>query len=419
MLAETPTPMEVDRLTDEAAIQRGAPAVLVDRMLTRVMSRPGLLDAVLKGFRRSAELEARVALRGVLEAVAHLPADNIAKSQQTKQAFEETCDIRPYGDSEDVEGADRDADMVNSVAGQGSPRQKTNEACRRRLYVCIFAAGVNAHMLAQLCLLQTYKTCASLEQMRIFGEDDNLLPLVQRLCGPVEWARTSACCRQFRALGLAHRGLLSYWLRGYSAEGQKEAMKHAIQHNVIGLIRPLVDANADMNCVFEQYWFRTPLHRAASRGHVDLCKLLLSLRANASLRDSHGASPIHLVASKGRLAIVDLLLRHDCNSANAVDYSARTPCHMAALKGHLSCVQHLAAKRGNISAQASDGRTPRDMALRGQHTEIVLFLDEWSRRLEEEVEVLRTTRHVLATMFRRASDRENLHNSDIVRLPPI
>jgi len=186
-------------------------------------------------------------------------------------------------------------------------------------------------------------------------------------------------------------------------------MKHAIQNNVISLIGPLIDAKADVNCCFgSDYWFRTPLHRAASRGHGDLCKLLLSLRANSSARDSHGASPIHLVASKGRLAIVDILLRHDCHTANAVDYAGRSPCHMAALKGHLACVNHIARARGNVTAQALDGRTPLDMAERGEHADVAQLLQDWARRFEEEVEVLRTTRLILGSLFRHASSTENL-----------
>jgi len=196
--------------------------------------------------------------------------------------------------------------------------------------------------------------------------------------------------------------MLSYWLRGYSPDGRKEAMKYAIQHNVIGLIRPLIEANADVNCVFEQFWFRTPLHRAASRGHADLCRLLLRLRANSTLRDSHGAAPIHLVASKGRLSIVDILIRHDPKTVHAVDYGGRTPCHMAALKGHLAVVQRIAISRGSVSSQALDARTPLDMALRGQHNDIAEFLQSWAQRLEEEQEVLRATRHVIGTIFRHA-----------------
>merc|ERR1719193_2340451 len=126
----------------------------------------------------------------------------------------------------------------------------------------------------------------------------------------------------------------------------------------MALLRPLVQAKADVNCAFEHYWFRTPLHRAASRGHADMCRLLLALRADSSLPDSHGAAPIHLVASKGRPPIVELLLKHDAASAGAVDFSGRTPCHMAALKGHACVVRWLVMARADAGARAFDGRTP-------------------------------------------------------------
>jgi hypothetical protein len=386
MEADEYTQSQISRM-NEAAIARGAPAVLVDRMLGRVMARPGLWRAAPKGFHSQADTEARVALRGVLAVVANWPVDKKgAKPQKV-----------------DSEQAHIDIEVGDALQGAILPsRQATSEACRRLLYVCVFAAGVNAHVLAHLMLLQSYRACAATQYLRILCEDELLLPLVQRLCEPVEWARCAACCRQFRALGLAHQGMLSYWLCGYSPEGRKEAMKYAIQHNVIGLIRPLIEANADVNCVFEQFWFRTPLHRAASRGHADLCRLLLRLRANSSLRDSHGAAPIHLVASKGRLPIVDILIRHDINNVHAVDYGGRTPCHMAALKGHLAVVKRILVSRGSVSTQALDARTPLDMALRGQHNDVAEFLQSWAQRLEEEQEVLRTTRLVLSTLFRRA-----------------
>lgn len=273
-----------------------------------------------------------------------------------------------------------------------------SEVCRRLLYVCLLTTGFNANLLAQVLLARCYQHVCR----RRIDEDEQLLPLIQRMCGPVEWARCAGCCRSFRDRGLSQPGFLKYWFSGYSAEGQRGAMKFAIQHNMTNLVRPLIDAKADVNCVFEQFWFRTPLHRAASRGHSELCKLLLALKANPRLRDSHGAAPIHLVASKGRLPIVDLLLRHDPAGATASDYSGRTPCHMAALKGHLGIVQQLVEARASADAQATDGRTPLDMAQRGQHVHVVGFLERWRRRQDLESEAHPAARHVLEALFERA-----------------
>lgn len=382
--------MEADTLKTETAIADGATAVFVDRMLDRVMARPGICDALGRRLRRSAEAEARVALRGVLAVIAHLPSDLDVVGARLKQKA---------ADSRWDDKVCPSAGSHSAPDPEPAERREASQACRRLLYV--FSAGVNPHMMAQLLLLKSYRACA--EHQHNQSRHEQLLPLVQRLCGPVEWARTAACCHQFHALGLAQRGLLSYWLRGYSREGQNEALKHAIQNNVIGLVRPLVDADADVNCVFEQFWFRTPLHRAASRGNVGLCKLLLSLRADSAKCDSHGACPIHLVASKGRLMIVDLLLRHDINSANVVDYAGRSPMHMAALKGNLSCVKRIATARGNIAAQALDWQTPLDMAVRCDHTDVCAFVESWTRRLEQEAEASRATPVVLSSLYLRLS----------------
>lgn len=333
----------------------GAPRLLVSRMLARAMVEPGLQDAMAQKLGKLAT-EAPPITRT-------LPGEGPAEAQ---------------------------VGMVSERPAQIS------EACRRLLYVCLFASA-NAHATAQQLLLRYYQRAGR----RRLDQDELILPLVYRFCGPIEWARSAVVCQSVRSRGLDHHGLLTYWFNDYSREGRKEALKHAIQHNVIGLLRPLIEARAEVNCVFEQCFFRAPLHRAASRGHREVCKLLLALQADASLRDSHGAAPIHLVASKGRLPIVDLLLRHDSGSASAVDYSGRTPCHMAALKGHLLVVQRLVAAHASVGSQTIEGRTPLDMARRGQHFDIVRYLESLRRRRDHEEEALPAARHVLHALFHR------------------
>lgn len=396
-------------------------ALLVNSVLNRVMARPQLLQSITKGLRRCAEDEARAALRGIMVEIALATEEsNLSAGEPTigVQALLQRARLRRAAAAADHRANPRDdsprivtvdvpskrkyctdgSDGRLEIWKQSSP----SEVCRRMLYQLVFAAGVNAQVMAHLCLLQSYRACAAHHRKQRFVEDELMLILVNRLCSPVEWARCAVCCRQFYAKGLKHTGLLTYWMSSYSAEGRKEAMRFVIQHNVINLLRPLVNAGADVNCVFEQYWFRTPLHRAASRGHFELCRQLLLLRANPALRESHGAAPIHLVASKGRYFIVDLLLRHDPRGATAVDYGGRTACHMAALKGHLAVVQRLVAGGAGVSVPALDGRTPLDMARRGEHEQIVHFLESWQRRNSgEEEEVMQATRLVLGTLFYR------------------
>jgi len=282
--------------------------------------------------------------------------------------------------------------------GEAQSRLLASEVCRRLLYSCLVTAGVNAHVMAQFLLVHTYRRIG---RRRLDG-DDLLIPLILRLGTPVEWARCGSCNRHFHALSISNLHLVAYWLSGYSVEGCKRELKFAIQHNIVRILRPLVEAGADVNCVFEQFWFRTPLHRAASRGHAEVCRLLLTLRADANRCDSHGAAPMHLVASKGRVSIVNLLLEADARSAHAMDHSGRTPCHMAALKGHLTIVRLLVAAQANATAQAYDGRTPLDMARRGQHAEVIEYLENQNDLMTRRAEALPAARRVLGALFERA-----------------
>mmetsp|Transcript_59862 Transcript_59862/g.106767 ORF Transcript_59862/g.106767 Transcript_59862/m.106767 type:complete len:427 (-) Transcript_59862:41-1321(-) len=415
--------MEVGEATTSGSSNQADAALLVNRVLDRVMARPQLLQSITKGLRRCAEDEARVALRGIMVEIALATEEsNLSAGEPTigVQALLQRARLRRAAAAADTPAASpRDEDEPAIVTVEAPSKSKCctdgpdgrleiwkrsspSEVCRRLLYQLVFAAGVNAQVMAHLLLLQSYRSVAAHHRKQRFVEDELMLILVNRLCSPVEWARCAVCCRQFYAKGLKHTGLLTYWMSSYSTEGRKEAMRFVIHYNVIGLLHPLVRAGADVNCVFEQYWFRTPLHRAASRGHAELCRQLLLLRANPALRDSHGAAPIHLVASKGRYFIVDLLLRHDPRGATAVDYGGRTACHMAALKGHLGVVQRLVAGGAGVSVPALDGRTPLDMATRGEHEQVVHFLESWQRRhTGEEEEVMQATRLVLGTLFYR------------------
>ncbi|CAE8614525.1 unnamed protein product, partial [Polarella glacialis] len=256
------------------------------------------------------------------------------------------------------------------------------EACRRLLYNAMWTS-FDAQLLAHNLLAQSYRRACQLRLQK----DELILPLVQRLGGPLEWGRCTACCRHFRSIsGIRKKGLVDFWLQGFAEEARTEAVKLAVQHNVVFLLGPLAAARANLNCVFEQFWFRTPLHRVASRGHIQLCERLLQLSAEPARRDSHGATALHLAASKGRLQIVELLLRSDPSGVSAADYSGRTACHMAALKGHLAVVQHLVLARASVSAQALNGQLPIDMANRGEFADVAHFLEQCKLREDREAE---------------------------------
>eukprot|EP00929_Paragymnodinium_shiwhaense_P003280 TRINITY_DN10372_c0_g1_i2.p1 TRINITY_DN10372_c0_g1~~TRINITY_DN10372_c0_g1_i2.p1 ORF type:complete len:452 (+),score=118.82 TRINITY_DN10372_c0_g1_i2:96-1451(+) len=386
-------------------------SLVVSRVMGRVMARPGLREAA-----------------DVWD----------ARLKQSSSSWGAPCDADAGGSSSSTSPAFLPPERAKDLGPRPEAVQKlAKETCRSVFLVCLCAAGAQAQLLTQLLLAEAYRRAGR----RRLDEDEMLLQLVHRFSAPSEWARSALCCRRLRDLlalrslrsswqqtpddagagagedlddpvvvrrGLplsSQSSLVEYWLRGYSPQGHEKVLRLVIQHGLVGLLRPLVAAGGNINCVDSQYWFRTPLHRVASRGHRLLCRLLLELRADASLRDSHGAAPIHLVASKGQQAILEMLLEHDAAAATrAVDNSGRTPLHMAALKGHPEVVQTLLAARASAVAQASDRSTPLDMAHRGDHVEIIKMLEQARREELSGTQSIPAARIVLDELVRRATE---------------
>lgn len=265
-----------------------------------------------------------------------------------------------------------------------SIRTLATRATCRLLCACALAAGFDAQAVAHLLLLQLYRAIKF--NWGALVAEAVLVPFVLRFCGPREWVRCASASRKFKDLGVGRQDVAAYWLKSFCRDGHAEVLDLAVQKNVPTLLRSSIAAGGNINFAFEMLWYRTPLHRAAMRGNLDMCRLLLELQADASLRDSHGAAPIHLVASRGRLPTLELLIQHDPGSAMVVDMNGRTPCHMAALKGHTHIIKHLFERRAHIGAQDRAHRTPSDMARRGQFWDLLRFIEALQEQLPEPAE---------------------------------
>lgn len=79
------------------------------------------------------------------------------------------------------------------------------------------------------------------------------------------------------------------------------------------------------------------LFLAASRGHVDIVRFLVSRGADVNVRESDGpfsgATPLHGAASEGHVEVVRYLLRQGAD-INAVFKGGLTPLMLAAAHGH-------------------------------------------------------------------------------------
>jgi len=121
----------------------------------------------------------------------------------------------------------------------------------------------------------------------------------------------------------------------------------------------------------------TPLHWAASKGHIEIARLLLESGAGVNARDNNGNTPLHLAAFYCHVDILHLLVENgaDLEAQNNNGYRA---LHWAADLGHLPIIQELISSyHVDINARDNDGRTALWLARQGiphPHPTVVTFL---------------------------------------------
>jgi len=208
------------------------------------------------------------------------------------------------------------------------------------------------------------------------------------------------------------------------------------------MMKVLVEFGADCNAADSEQW--TPLHAAATCGHLHLVKFLIDnganllavngdgnmpydicedettlsyienemarrgvtqelidttraktetlmlndlmklaqVHADLEYRDLQGATPLHIAAANGYLSVLEFLLDHHC-STEVCDVDLWQPLHAAACWGHLEAVEILSQNGADISAVTRSGETPFDITEDPEIKERLVELAEQRLRLSE------------------------------------
>ncbi|CAL9691050.1 unnamed protein product [Knipowitschia caucasica] len=127
---------------------------------------------------------------------------------------------------------------------------------------------------------------------------------------------------------------------------------------------------------FTTDWLGTsPLHLAAQHGHYSTADVLLRAGVSRDARTKVDRTPLHMAASEGHAVIVELLVRSGAD-INAKDMLKMTALHWAAQHGHQSVAETLIKHGADVHSLSKFDKTPFDIAVDIQNTELMLLLQE-------------------------------------------
>ncbi|KAM6904207.1 GA-binding protein subunit beta-2a [Lycodopsis pacificus] len=127
---------------------------------------------------------------------------------------------------------------------------------------------------------------------------------------------------------------------------------------------------------FTTDWLGTsPLHLAAQHGHYSTADVLLRAGVSRDARTKVDRTPLHMAAAEGHTVIVELLVRSGAD-INAKDMLKMTALHWAAQHTHHSVAEMLIKHGADVHALSKFDKTPFDIAVDVQNTELMLMLQE-------------------------------------------
>ncbi len=138
-------------------------------------------------------------------------------------------------------------------------------------------------------------------------------------------------------------------------------------------VKALLKSNRNLVFSKEPNTSDTLLHIAALNGHIDVAKLLLSLKAKVNARGDGGWTPLHSAAHGGNSDVAKLLLDQKAG-VNPKDNNGRTPLHVTTAANKVAMARLLLSHHADVKAETDEGKTPLYLAVEFGRKEITLLL---------------------------------------------
>jgi len=161
----------------------------------------------------------------------------------------------------------------------------------------------------------------------------------------------------------------------------KTPLHKAASGGHVAVAKLLLEHGADIHARDNANW--TPLHFAASKGHAEVLKLLLKHGADPNIQNKNGETPLYKAASEGHVDVVALLLERGADP-NIQNKNGETPLHTAASWGRYGGLENLARllleHGADPTVKDRDGKTPLDLARERGYYGVASVIEEWLRR---------------------------------------
>ncbi|KAF1670182.1 Ankycorbin, partial [Pygoscelis papua] len=118
---------------------------------------------------------------------------------------------------------------------------------------------------------------------------------------------------------------------------------------------------------------KTAFHLAATKGHAECLRIMVTHGADVTAQDGAGHSALHLAAKNSHPDCIKMLLQSKC-PADSTDNSGKTALHYAAVCGCLQAVQLLCEHKCLIDVKDLDGNIPLLLAVQSGHMGVCKYL---------------------------------------------
>lgn len=117
-----------------------------------------------------------------------------------------------------------------------------------------------------------------------------------------------------------------------------------------------------------------PIHNASAKGNIDDVRRLVNAGASVSARNNHGMTPLMIAASKGHANVIRYLLSKRANArVRQNQNNPRTALIYAVEKGNVNSVRAL-IRHSNLNVQDGNGRSALTVAAELNNPEILHML---------------------------------------------